>query len=212
MRRQLPPHLVVLAALALPLAGIACSRASEPDPGPIPTPASAAAANPAAPAHVSPHGGPGQPQPAAAGDAITWTAPAAWKVAPNPSPMRKATFKIPKADGDPEDAEMSVSQAGGGVEANIKRWSGQFEGSPNLNVSHRDVGALKVTVVEGHGVWNGGGMPGGPAAGPKTGWALLGAIVESVDPPYFFKLTGPEKTVTAARPDFDAFVGGLKGK
>jgi hypothetical protein len=141
-----------------------------------------------------------------------WTPPASWVSAPNPNPIRKATYKIPKAEGDPEDAELSITQTGGGAEPNIKRWSGQFQGSPELKVIHRDVGPLKVIVVEGHGTFNGGGMPGGPASTPKKDWALLGAIVDSVDPPYFFKLTGPEKTVTAARPDFDAFVGALKPK
>ena len=200
-------RLVAIVALTLALG---CSRTSELDPGPIPTPASAAAANPASPAHVA-HANHPPAQAGASGD-VTWTAPASWKPAPNPSPMRKATYKIPKADADAEDAELSVSQAGGGVDANVKRWSAQFEGSPELKVSHREVGGLKVTVVEGHGTWNGGGMPGGPPAGPKKDWALLGAIVDSVDPPYFFKLTGPEKTVTGARGDFDVFVGGLKGK
>jgi hypothetical protein len=126
--------------------------------------------------------------------------------------MRKATYKIPKVEDDAEDAELSVSQAGGGVDANIKRWSSQFDGSPEMKVSHRDVGSLSVTVVEGHGTFNGGGMPGGPAAAPKRGWALLAAIVESAEPPYFFKLTGPDKTVKAARADFDAFVASFKGK
>ncbi len=193
-------RVLAIALAALPLL-LACSKTAEPDPGSAPTVTTASSSTGASPAAPAVH--------AQAGD-VTWTAPAAWKVAPNPSQMRKATYKIPKADGDSEDAELSVSQAGGGVDANIKRWGGQFEGSPALKVTHRDVGALKVTVVEGHGTFNGGGMPGGPPAGPKKDWALLGAIVESVDPPYFFKLTGPEKTVTGARADFDGFVGGLQ--
>ena len=48
-------------------------------------------------------------------------------------------------------------------------------------------------------------------AEPKTGWALLGAIVET-QTPTFFKMTGPEKTVLAARGDFDKFVDGFKAK
>jgi hypothetical protein len=31
-------------------------------------------------------------------------------------------------------------------------------------------------------------------------------------PPTFFKLTGPEKTVTAAQRDFDQLVGSLRSK
>ena len=50
-----------------------------------------------------------------------------------------------------------------------------------------------------------------PAAGPKDGYALLGAIVETVTPT-FFKLTGPEKTVNAAKADFDKFIDSLRPK
>src|SRR6266542_1604659 len=63
-----------------------------------------------------------------AGEAtITWTAPARWKSVSNPSAMRLATFKIPHAASDSEDPELSVTQVGGGVDANIDRWIGQFD-------------------------------------------------------------------------------------
>jgi len=201
MRRDL-----AVAGLVVAFACIACSKTSEPEPGAPPTTSSSPTPAPSAPSSASSSAA------AAAGD-ITWSAPPAWKVAPNPSQLRKATYKIPKADGDPEDAELSVSQAGGGVDANIQRWSGQFQGAPKLKVSHREVAGLSVTLVEGHGTFNGGGaMMGGAPSSPKSNWALLGAIVDSVDPPYFFKLTGPEKTVTGARADFDSFVEALRKK
>ena len=43
------------------------------------------------------------------------------------------------------------------------------------------------------------------------GWALLGAIVETV-PATFFELTGPDKTALAARADFGGFIDGLMAK
>ncbi len=154
------------------------------------------------------------PSKAAVSD-IAWDVPAAWKTAPNASAMRKATYRVTKAAGDPDDAEMSVTQVGGGIDANIDRWAGQFETKPGAppqkaKREEKTMGPLKVTVVELAGVFNGGGMPGMAAAGPKTGYALLAAIVEGTDPPYFFKLVGPEKTVKAARPDFDKLVSSLK--
>lgn len=150
--------------------------------------------------------------PAALGD-ISWTVPTAWQTVASPSSMRKATYKITKAAGDPEDAEMSVTQVGGGVDANVQRWAGQFQDSKDApKRTQRTVGAIKVTVVEMHGTFSGSGMPGAPAAGPKKGYGLLGAIVESTDPPYFFKMTGPDKTVTAARADFDKLVGSFAAK
>ena len=38
------------------------------------------------------------------------------------------------------------------------------------------------------------------------------AVVETPVGPYFFKLTGPEKTVTAARADFDKLVASFRAK
>ena len=68
-----------------------------------------------------------------------------------------------------------------------------------------------MTIVEIHGTFTGSGMPSAPADGPKQSYALLGAIVETVTPT-FFKLTGPEKTVNAAKVDFDKFIDSLRPK
>ncbi|HRI70449.1 MAG TPA: hypothetical protein PK156_39730, partial [Polyangium sp.] len=145
---------------------------------------------------------------------VVYEAPAGWQKAENPNPMRKATYKIPHAEGDTEDAELSVSQAGGTVDANVQRWAGQFERGKDEPVNRKQmkVGDLDVTIVELHGTFAGGGMPGAPAAGPKPSWALLGAIVETQGSLTFFKLTGPEKTVQSAKPAFDKFVEGFRAK
>jgi hypothetical protein len=55
-------------------------------------------------------------------------------------------------------------------------------------------------------------MPGAPSSGPKTNWALLGAIAETQGSLTFFKLTGPEKTIQSAKPAFDKFVEGFRAK
>jgi hypothetical protein len=144
---------------------------------------------------------------------VAWDAPPSFVKADNPSPMRKATYHVKAAPGDAEDAELSVSQAGGTVDMNIKRWAGQFEQKPGAGPKSepRLVGDFKVTVVEMHGTWSGSGMPGTPAGPPKPGYALLGAIVDT-STPTFFKLTGPEKTVMAAKADFDKLVQSLRAK
>ena len=126
-----------------------------------------------------------------------------------PCPMRKATFKIPKAAGDAEDAELAVSAASGGVEPNVKRWEGQF-GDAKAKTEARTVNGLKVTVVEIKGKFSAGGM--GQPATTKPDQMLLGAIVDTGDRQHFFKMTGGEKTVSAARKDFDKFVATFRGK
>jgi hypothetical protein len=122
--------------------------------------------------------------------------------------MRKATLRIPKAAGDAEDAELSVSDAGGSKEANIARWANQFgKGEPSKK-EERTVNGLNVTVVEVKGSYA--GMGGGPK---KENYMLLGAMVEGAPLQFhFFKMVGPEKTVTAAQKDFDAFVGSFRAK
>jgi hypothetical protein len=180
----------------------ACNRTPEPEPGSkpaVPEPASSPTSS--------------SPQASAPGSSpteVTWEAPAGWSKASNPSPMRKATYKIPRVSGDPEDADLSVTQAGGSVEANIKRWAAQFEHKTDTKRTERNIGALKITIVELEGTFTGGGMPGMAPTDPKKNWAMVGAIVETTPVPTFFKLTGPLKSVRAARPDFDKLVGSIR--
>ena len=148
--------------------------------------------------------------PAADDDAsIAWKVPDAWKTVPNPSSMRLATYRVPSAKGSDEPVDVSVTRAGGSTDANVQRWVGQFsEASPEKR-TEKKVHGIKVTVVEIAGTFAGGGMMGGANAGPRAGWALLGAVVEAPGTPYFFKMTGPAATVAAARPAFDALVASI---
>lgn len=197
-------------AAALALLACACGN-SNPEGGnsspgasaPPPPPPSTAAAKPSQTAQSK----------AGAGE-IAWDAPKAWKDAPNPNAMRIATYFVGRADGDADDAEMSVSRVGGGIEANIGRWKGQF--SPLKEDSakrfEREVAGLKVTIVEMSGAYTGMFVK-GQATSPKEGWSLLAAIVEPPSgDPWFFKMTGPAKTIAAARADFDGLVNSFRPK
>ncbi len=179
---------------------------NEKSPSPVPPPSG-----------VAPHAGHGHAAaPSAAANAgpddIGWEAPKTWQSVPNANTMRKATYKIPKVAGDAEDAELTVSAAAGGVDANIKRWSGQF-GDADAKTEKRKPNGLDVTVVEIKGTFASGGMGmmGGPTT-PKEKFMLLGAVVDGGDRQHFFKMTGPEKTVTSAKKDFDAFVASFRAK
>lgn len=130
---------------------------------------------------------------------IAWDAPSSWQSMPNPTSMRKATYKV----GD--DTELSVSSAAGGVDANIKRWADQF-GSAQSKTEKKTVNGLDVTVVEIKGPYQGMGGT------KKDGYMLLGAVVDGGQTQTFFKMTGPEKVVTGARPDFEKLVSSLRPK
>jgi hypothetical protein len=130
---------------------------------------------------------------------IAWDAPSSWQSMPNANAMRKATYKI----GD--DTELTVSSAAGGVDANVKRWAGQF-GDAQPKTEKKTVNGLDVTIVEINGPYQGMGGP------KKDGYMLLGAVVDGGQMQTFFKMTGPEKVVKSARPDFDKLVSSLRPK
>ena len=44
----------------------------------------------------------------------------------------------------------------------------------------------------------------------KPGFRMLGAVVEASNGPWFFKLTGPAKTVAKWEPAFDTFLANMR--
>ena len=59
---------------------------------------------------------------------VTLKVPASWKQSEPTNRLRLAQFEIPAAEGDQESAELAIfSFGGGGVQANIDRWIGQFD-------------------------------------------------------------------------------------
>lgn len=157
--------------------------------------------------------------PMRAGDAasgVKWTPPARWQTGPD-KPMRAATYLIPAASGDSEGAECAVfMNIGGGVDANLKRWIGQFE-QPDGSSSEakaqqkkETINGFPVTLVDLTGTFTGGGVAMGGPATKKSAYRLLGAIVETPQGEVFFKLTGPAKTVQAAQSEFQSLLKSLK--
>ena len=147
---------------------------------------------------------------------VKWSMPSRWQTGPE-KPMRAATYLIPAAPGDSEGGECAVfMNIGGGVDANIKRWIGQFQqsdGSSSTSKAKQNketVNGFQVTTVDLTGVFNGGMAMMGQAPAQKTNYRLLGAIVETPQGEVFFKLTGPEKTISAAQADFTALIKSIK--
>ncbi|MBI3872138.1 MAG: hypothetical protein HY304_03560 [candidate division Zixibacteria bacterium] len=148
---------------------------------------------------------------------IAWNPPAGWK-AGAPRPMRAATYTIGTGDGAAECAVFFFGAGQGGeVKANIERWIGQFQqpdgsdSQSNVKLSSRDLSGLKATLIDLAGTYM--ASMGGPMSGQKEshpGSRLLGAIVEAPEGPVFFKLTGPEAAVAAARSDFDGLLASVK--
>jgi hypothetical protein len=206
--------LLALVVTVIAAGGFALLR---PAPAPVDPPVMLAPEPKEAPTQALPPGHPpvgsgsplGRPLPPADDEppALTWAAPPAWQTAPNPNAMRLATYRIPRAGKDTEDAEMSVSRAGGSTEANLDRWVRQFEDAGKDTRTPRTVRGLKVTVVEVSGSYLSGMM--GGSTSKKPGWSLLGAVVETPAGSYFFKMLGPTTTVQAARGGFQQMIDAL---
>ena len=143
-------------------------------------------------------------------DTHTFTMPGNWKEVPPANSMRKYQASVTKSAGDPEDGEFSVLTGGGGVDANINRWTGQF-GGPSSLVTKREIKTASgstAIVVELEGAYSAMTMQGQQP--PKADFAQLGAVVTTEQGDYFLKLIGPKKTVTDSKPAFDAMVGSFK--
>lgn len=131
--------------------------------------------------------------------------PDGWTWVPTTSAMRKAELSVPGSEG--KAAEVTFFHfgpgQGGGVEANVQRWFGQFQdGYTDTRVEK--YGKTSVTMVTASGTFAS-GMPGGPTT-PEAGYALRGAILESAGGDVFIKMTGSEATVKAAEGAFEKMV------
>lgn len=153
---------------------------------------------------------------------LSWTSPSSWKEESPSSAMRKAQYRIPAVKGDHEDAECSVfyfgPKQGGSAEANAKRWVDQFtqpDGSSSerrSKIAVRSINGNQVMFVEVRGIYNPMTMPGGPTGSPKPGYAMIGAIVSAGDAPWFFKMTGPEKTIEANKDELESLITSIHPK
>jgi hypothetical protein len=154
-------------------------------------------------------------------DAIIFTPPPEWIPEPPTSRMRKAQYKLPKATGDPSDAQLVVfffgQGQGGSIEQNLTRWKGMFstpDGSPvpqdEISQTSRKVDGMNVTVLDISGRYVD-PMAGGQSKSPPTEDSrMLAAIVETPQGPWFFKAVGPKATMKAHADNFNKFVGSVK--
>ncbi len=147
---------------------------------------------------------------------MTWAVPAGWVTEAPSSEMRKAQYALPAAEGDAEGGQCAVFNfgpgQGGDIQSNVDRWAIQFTGpGGHLTpaIAETMVAGRKVLKVTMEGTFNASTMTGGDAAA-KPGTLLLGAIVEGPDSNWFFKCTGPSKTMQAHRKEFDALVESVR--
>jgi hypothetical protein len=149
--------------------------------------------------------------------ALSFQVPAAWKTEKPKTSMRAAQLKIEPAKGDEEAAELVVTAfpgGAGGVDANVERWEKGFldadKKTAKAKVEKKKGINVDVTRVEVYGHYVAAVMPGQAGKNDKPNYRLLGAIVITPETGYFFKLTGPDKTVAASSKAFDELIESIK--
>ena len=154
---------------------------------------------------------------------FTFDPPAEWLQENVSSPMRLAQFTLPRAEGDTEDAELVVfyfGGSGGAVEANLQRWTNQMvqpDGSQSTDVAtttsftvNEDADGFPVTLLDIPGTYAAAVRPGSGMRYNKPNFRLRAAVIETPQGPYFFKLTGPNRTVLAWNEQFSEFLASAR--
>lgn len=157
------------------------------------------------------------------GTTIEWaglksTAPADWKREEPSSKLRQDQFRLAKAEGDKEDAEVAVffSPGGGGVDANLKRQLAVFQ--PNADKDKVEekqekikVGPHDAVLQEVSGTFIKKPFPMAQKGTPMPGYKQLYVIFETKDGAVASMwLRGPEKTVEKHRKAFVEWVKAFK--
>ena len=187
--------------LALSLTSWACSRAN----------------TVASPANSSAMQTPGQ----TSGD-LHFKIPQGWVTVQPSSKMRVAQFKLPKADGDNEDAELVLyyfgANQGGTTEANIDRWISQMQqgdaasSKDKAKTESLTVNGMKVSTVDVSGRYTAEMAPGSGKFYDNSNYRLRGAVIETPKGNYFLKLVGPAKTVGRWEQSFTDYLKSLEFK
>lgn len=150
-----------------------------------------------------------------AGD-VALKVPEGWTQKPKSGGPRVVEFEIPPAGEDKTPGEFVLyffgKDGAGGVQPNVERWIGQFEkeGRKVRTVTGESANG-KYTLVDLTGTFN---KPIGPPIARKTktlpDWRVINVAIETDGGPYYLKVDGPEKTMSAIEGDLRAAFGGKK--
>lgn len=152
---------------------------------------------------------------------VVWSKPEGWVEERPSSTMRKAQYRLPTVEGDPEDASVVVFyfQGGGGsVQANLDRWIDQFvqpDGRPSkevAQVSRDTVNGLPQTTLDLTGTYLFQETPMASEKIEKPGFRMLASVIETSQGPHFVKMVGPEATVTHWAGSYQAFLKSFREK
>jgi hypothetical protein len=147
------------------------------------------------------------------------TTPADWKEETPTSTMRAYQFKLPKADGDKEDAELALFFFKGGgsgtLEANLKRQTAKFQPADGKDKVEEKtdkvkVGAIEATYQDVSGTYLKKPFPMAEKGTPVPGYRQLYVVFENKDGQYYMTLLGPAKTIDKHKKAFEEWLKNFK--
>ena len=138
-------------------------------------------------------------------DGIRFKVPSGWEqvaLSPAQQGFVTASFKIPQAG---NDVKLTLSSVGGGVDANIQRWIGQFQLPPGENPQQKSIQVDKIDAI-----WLDlrGTFDSGPALNSQaeSGMRMIGVAIPRSPRDFYLKLTGPREQLVNAEKEFRDFV------
>lgn len=153
---------------------------------------------------------------------LKFRVPPGWAEEERASSMRVAQYRLPKVEGDTEDASLVLyyfgQGQGGSTAANIERWIGQMKqedggtSKDKAKEEHLEANGLKIATVDLTGTYVAETSPGSGTFHNKPGYRLRAAVVETPRGSYFVKLVGPEKTVTQWNDSFLSYLRSFEFK
>lgn len=153
-------------------------------------------------------------------DGIRLRAPKEWKNEEASSSFRLAQFVLQRADGDGVDATCVIFRfgggQGGGLEANLNRYYGQFEQPDGratkdlAKTTKREVSGIPITIADISGTYIAPKRPGAPERFNEPNWRMLVAMLTVNENSYFIRAVGPQKTIARWEKSFEEFIGSLQ--
>src|SRR5436190_15934298 len=157
----------------------------------------------------------------AAGE-LRFKAPDGWTTEKASSTLRVAQYKLPKAEGDKDDASLVLyyfgSSQGGTPQANIDRWISQMkqpDGSDSKSKAKTDaltVNGLKVNTVDVTGTYSAEMAPGSQTFHNDDNYRLRAAVIETPKGNYYVKLAGPAKTIARWEQSYNDYLKSFEFK
>ena len=141
--------------------------------------------------------------------------PDTWKQEAPTSTMRLTQFKLPKAEGDPEDAQLIIFYFKGGsgsAEDNLKRQLAKFAGKPEVKLDKIKIGTHEAPYQDVTGTYMAKDRPFDPAAKvtEKKDYRQLYVPLVTDQGDFYPTLIGPAKTVEKHKKTFEEFLKNFK--